>query len=280
MFTQQYFSITRSLRWMTVLAVVITTGLGCSAHYAIEKAALNEKILVVGASGRTGVYIIATLAANGRSYRPMTTNIERAKTKVSGDRDWVQADVRDIQSLETAMEGITHIVSALGATQFSGPNSPEFVDWEGNRNLINVAKAAGIRHFVMLSAAGVTQEDHSMNRFGNVMDYKLKAENYLRDSGIPYTIVRPGGLKSSPSEGKGMTMEQGDSLPNHGGFSRTDLSVLLVATIGNVSAYNKSFEPIYSDDAAVDTWRSQFGELLNDTDLKKQASSPSPSTDN
>jgi nucleoside-diphosphate-sugar epimerase len=276
MVKKQYFSIGRSSIWMAVLSIVMATVAGYSTHLSAETAAVDEKILVVGASGRTGVYIIATLDAQGRSYSPMTTSIERAKAKVPGDHDWVQADVRDTASLETAMEGVTHILSALGATQFSGPNSPEFIDWEGNRNLIDVAKAAGVKHFVMLSAAGVTQENHSMNRLGDVMIYKLKAENYLRDSGVPYTIVRPGGLESAPSENKGIVMEQGDSMPNHGGFSRADLSVLLVESVGNVNAYSKSFEPIYSDDAAVDAWRSQFGELLNDTDQKNSPKAAGP----
>ena len=38
------------------------------------------------------------------------------------------------------------------------------------------------------------------NAFGNVLDEKLEAENYLRASGLDYTIVRPGGLKSTAPE--------------------------------------------------------------------------------
>jgi hypothetical protein len=51
---------------------------------------------------------------------------------------------------------------------------------------------------------------------------------------------------------------------------------LLVGSVGNVNAYSKSFEPIYSDDAAVDAWRSQFGDLLNDTDLKNSPKAAVP----
>jgi uncharacterized protein YbjT (DUF2867 family) len=234
------------------------------------ESASDEQILVVGASGRSGVYIIKALEAAGRSFKPMTSNIERARGKVEGDYDWVEGDVRDIDSMNAAMVGITHIISALGATQFEGPNSPEFVDWGGTKNLVDAALLAGVKHFVIESAAGVTQENNAMNKYGNVMDFKLKAENYLRDSGLPYTIVRPGGLESVDSEGKTIILKQGDDLPNHGGFSRADVAVLLIAAVGNPDAYNKAFEPIYDEEATAGGWQPAFSDLLTDAELSQR----------
>jgi uncharacterized protein YbjT (DUF2867 family) len=251
-----------------IAALTAVTLVACTATPA---PAQPENILVVGASGRSGIYIIAELSAQGRKFRPMTSNAERARGKVPGDYNWVEADVRDSAALEVAMQGITHIVSTLGATQFTGPNGPEFIDWEGNRNLIDAAKNAGVKQFVMVSAAGVTQTNHSMNKYGGVMTFKLKAENYLQNSGIAYTIVRPGGLESEPSKGEGILFEQGDDMPNHGGFSRADLASILIAAVDNAAAYNKSFEPVYGEKAAVDAWREQYGALLTDTQLQAQA---------
>ena len=230
----------------------------------------DEQILVVGASGRSGVYIIKALDAAGRSFKPMTSNIERARGKVEGDYDWVEGDVRDIDSMNAAMVGVTHIISALGATQFEGPNSPEFVDWGGTKNLVDAALLAGVKHFVIESAAGVTQENNAMNKYGNVMDFKLKAENYLRDSGLPYTIVRPGGLESIDSVGKTIILKQGDDLPNHGGFSRADVAALLLAAVGNPDAYNKAFEPIYDEEETAEGWQPAFSDLLTDAELSQR----------
>lgn len=228
------------------------------------------EILVVGASGRSGVYIVRALEEQGRSFRPMTSNIERAGEKVPGDYNWVQADVRDMASLQAAMAGATYVISALGATKFEGPDGPEFVDWEGTRNIVDAAKEAGVKHVVIVSAAGASRPNHSMNKYGDVMVYKFKGENYLRASGVPYTIIRPGGLESEDSPGKGIALMQGDTLPNHGGFSRADLAAMLTAALGNPDAYQKTFEPIYDDKAAPDAWRTEFGALL--TDAQMQAS--------
>lgn len=231
-------------------------------------AAESENILVVGASGRSGVYIVRALEERERNFRPMTTNAERAREKLPGDYDWVEADVRDPEAVKAAMVGITHIVSALGATEFEGPNSPEFIDWGGNRILIDAAKEAGVKHFVMVSAAGVTRAStHSLNRMGAVMAFKLQAENYLRNSGVPYTIVRPGGMESEPSKRRGIELYQGDDLPNHGGFSREDLAAILVAVLGDPDTFGKSFEPIHYDAMVVDGWRSDFGALKSDTEV-------------
>jgi uncharacterized protein YbjT (DUF2867 family) len=230
----------------------------------------EETILVVGASGRSGAYVIKALEADGRSFKPMTSNIERARGKVEGNYDWVEADVRDMDSINAAMVGVTHIISTLGATQFEGPNGPEFVDWGGTKNLVDAALLAGVKHFVIESAAGVTQPNHSMNKYGNVMTFKLKAENYLRDSGLPYTIIRPGGLESIDSEGKTIMLKQGDDLPNHGGFSRADIAALMTAAVGNPDAYNKAFEPIYDEEATAGGWQPAFSDLLTDTELSQQ----------
>lgn len=265
------FDLVKASRWLAITAVTLLVVSGCSDTETVTEAqpmAQPENILVVGASGRSGIYIIRELQAQNRNFTPMTSSVERAKEKVPGDYNWVAADVRDTAALQTLMQGKTHVISALGATQFTGPNSPEFVDWEGTRNVVDAAKQAGVQQIVIISAAGVTQEDHVMNRMGGVMTFKLRAENYLRDSGISYTIVRPGGLESEEGTGRQMYLYQGDDLPNHGGFSRADLATLLIATLDNPAAYNTSFEPIYDTDTDVSGVATELTALLTDTQLQ------------
>lgn len=255
-------------RFSAMIAVIMTVLIAFPIHAATEE----ENILVVGASGRSGVYLVKALEEQGRNFKPATSNAVRARSKVPGDYDWVEMDVREPASVEAAMKGITHIISALGATTFEGPNSPEFVDWGGNRNLIDAAKAAGVKHFVMLSAAGVTRaEGHIMNRMGGVMTFKLKAEDYLRASGVPYTIVRPGGLESEPSDKRGIELHQGDDLPNHGGFSREDLAAIMTTVVGDSQAFGKSFEPIYYDAVPADGWREALPALKTDEQLSQES---------
>ncbi|MCS5624107.1 MAG: SDR family oxidoreductase, partial [Candidatus Marinimicrobia bacterium] len=154
----------------------------------------DELILVVGASGRTGSYVIKYLKQQGRNFVPMTSNKDRATKKFSEKYNWVEADVKKPESLDSIMVGVTKIISGLGTNEYEGPNSPEYIDYGGTKNLINAAEKAGtVNQFIQISSSGVTHKDHPLNRFGNILVWKLKAEDYIRSSSIAHTIIRPGG---------------------------------------------------------------------------------------
>ncbi|KAF2602358.1 hypothetical protein F2Q70_00024903 [Brassica cretica] len=71
------------------------------------------------------------------------------------------------------------------------------VDWIGQKNQIDAAKAAGVKQIVLVGSMGGTNINHPLNNIGNanILVWKRKAEQYLADSGIPYTIIRAGGLQ-------------------------------------------------------------------------------------
>ena len=71
------------------------------------------------------------------------------------------------------------------------------------------AAAADLNQFVLVSSGGVTHEDHVLNKmFNNVLIWKFKGEEAVRNSGVPYTIFRPGGLVDKPSEISTVTLLQ------------------------------------------------------------------------
>ena len=86
--------------------------------------------------------------------------------------------------------------------KFPKNGTPEEVDWLGAKKQIDAAKAAGIKQFVFVSSMGGTNPDNFLNSIGRKKDgsggdillWKRKAERYLVESGVPYTIIHPGGL--------------------------------------------------------------------------------------
>jgi uncharacterized protein YbjT (DUF2867 family) len=228
----------------------------------------DEKIVVFGASGRSGRYIIRELAADGRTFVGVTSNSARARENVPGDYEWVEADVRDPAAVAAALRGATAVISALGATQFKGPNGPEFVDWEGVRNVVDAAKAAGVAQMVLISASGVTNPDHPLNKMGNVMTWKLKGEDYLRASGVPYTVIRPGGLTDTEPYQHAIVFRQGDNLPYGTKLSvtsRGDVARMCIAAIDDPAARNKTLEAFTDASLPYSTaWADGFAGLLSD----------------
>ena len=120
-------------------------------------------VLVAGASGRLGQHVIKEIDARQFRVRGLTRDIAGARTKFGTGYDWVEGDVRDPTSVHNAMQGVTHVISAIGAVRPDGPGDPEHVDFDGVINLIDAAIAANVQQFILVSSIGVTQRFHLLN---------------------------------------------------------------------------------------------------------------------
>lgn len=225
-------------------------------------------VLVAGASGRTGSHVMEILAEEGYAPRGMTRNPERAAETVGADYDWVRADATDPATLAAAVAGADYVICTIGSEEAEGPNSPEFVDYGGVKNLIDAAAAADVKHFVLMSSQGATDDslDNILNKmFGNVLVWKLKGENHLRASGLNYTVVRPGSLEDPPHEAGtvGLRFDQGDD--GRGLIPRKDVAAVMVAALGDADANRKTFELYQDGGAPADNWQgSAFASLAAD----------------
>ncbi len=141
-------------------------------------------ILVAGGTGRLGTLVVARLAARGLDVRVITRDPARAHHLGDDATEVVEGDVRDRASIESAMRGITTVVSAVQG--FAGPGrvTPASVDRDGNANLVESAAAAGA-DVVLLSVVG-SSADSPMELFRA----KYAAEEHLRASSARWTIVR------------------------------------------------------------------------------------------
>lgn len=223
-----------------------------------------ELVLVAGATGRLGSQIVREVAESGYRVRGLTRDPESARRTIGAQYDWLEGDLRNAQSIRSAMDEVDWVVSAVGALRPDGPNGPQFVDYEGVVRLIDLAVEAQVEHFVLISSIGVSQRFHLLNlTFGNVLKWKALAEEHLRSSGLRYTIIRPGGLRPGPQGTEGLTLEQGDK--KGGSYVYIpDVAALVAATMGNPDLMNKTFEVLNDRAAAPDAWRSEFVGLKAD----------------
>ena len=231
-----------------------------------DEAANPEIILVAGATGRTGRLVITLLKDEGYHVRAMTRNAVNARETIGAEYDWVEADVRNPDSLTRIMKDVSRVISVIGARRGDPTNTPEMVDYGGVAALVDAARAQGsIKHFVLTSSGGVTHEEHALNAaYNNVLMWKLKGEDYLRASGISYTVVRPLGLRDWAGSEYGVILNQGDDVMD-GLISRADVAAVIVEALSNEDARNKTFE-IYNYKAMTsDAWRKNFSQLMADS---------------
>jgi len=228
---------------------------------AVEAA--GDLVLVAGASGRTGQHVVRELTAAGYRVRALVRNADSARAVLGDGVDYATGDVRQRPTLDAAMQGVRYAISAIGSTPRDPENTPEFVDYQGIRNLAEAAAAARLEQLVIVSSAGVTQKDHVLNRmFDNVLIWKARGEEAVRASGVPYTIVRPGGLTDKPGGQAGVRLEQGDK--GTGVIPRADVARVCVAALQSAAARNRTFE-LYGTNTPPDTdWDNLFGKLAAD----------------
>ena len=226
----------------TILATAWVAAGATPAPAATAKS--TPSILVVGATGGTGKEVVRQAREAGYRVRALVRDAEKARAQLGSDVELVVGDVRTGAGIEAAVRGVDYVVSALGSNVRNDPtNTPERVDYGGVRDLVNAAASAKVKHFVLVSSMGVTHDDHPLNKmFGNILVWKLKCEDALRDSGVPYTVIRPGGLRDTTGGEAGIKAFQGDDLRNQGSIPRADVATVALAALGNPAAQGKTFE--------------------------------------
>ena len=220
-------------------------------------------VAVLGASGRTGAHVLEELKARGGNVRALSRNIERAKEQVSGDFEWAYADVTKPETLTTALEGVDILISTIGST---GGDNSELIDYQGSINFVDAAKESGVKHIIYMSSIGAGGAENFSTVIlnlvtGKAMKWKSLGEDYIRNSGIDFTIIRPGGLRGDPGT-LGIRFEQGDKII--GWIPRGDVASVLVESMFNSDALNKTFEVINDESLALDSWRDEFKNLETD----------------
>ncbi|GAB3820067.1 SDR family oxidoreductase [Pontibacter rugosus] len=192
------------------------------------------KVLIAGAHGTTGKQIVEILSRTDthESYAMIRKEEQAEEMKNLGADNIVVADLEG--DVSASVKGVDAVIFAAGS---KGKNVVG-IDQKGAEKLVDAAKAEGVKHFVMLSAYGVD------NPQGELKDYliaKAKADQHLMDSGLTYTIVRPGMLGNDAPTGQVRTAAHFSS-HGEGSIARADVAHVLVKALEVENLKNKTFE--------------------------------------
>ncbi|MBX3693898.1 MAG: NAD(P)H-binding protein [Steroidobacteraceae bacterium] len=222
-------------------------------------------VLVVGATGGTGREVVRLAIARGYTVRAFVRD-EARPAGCSATRSACRrrrARCRGI-ARRRCRRGLHRVRARL-----EQPARPD--EQAGGRRLrrgegarAGCARATNVRHFVLVSSMGVTDPDHMLNRiFDDVLVWKKRGEDAVRASGVPYTIVRPGGLRDGPAGEGGYKVMQGDPKVL-GQMARADLAAILVAALGRRDALSKTFEVVGDPNGSPPDWERFFSDLRTD----------------
>jgi len=202
-------------------------------------------ILVAGATGLVGGQVCIGLTKAGKSVRALvrsTSDPAKVEMLRSKGAALAQGDLKDRSSLDAACSGVTTVVSTASSTLSHQPgDSIETVDRDGELNLIEAAKAAGVLRFVFVSFYPFA-EDFPLNR-------KRAAEERLKGSGLEYTILWPSFFSEvwlSPALGFDATNAKariyGLGQNKIHWISYLDVASVVAACVDNAAARNKTIQ--------------------------------------
>jgi NADH dehydrogenase len=149
-------------------------------------------ILVAGSTGMVGSEICRLLGEKGLPFRALvreTSDPAKVEQVKGYGAELVKGDLRDQASLAAACQGVDSVICTVSAMPFSyqpGVNDVQTVDLEGVTRLVDAARAAGVKRFIY------TAFSKNMNRDFPLRNAKRAVEQRLMESGLDYTILRPG----------------------------------------------------------------------------------------
>lgn len=143
-------------------------------------------ILVTGGTGFVGRHTIRRLRQEGLPVRAVVRRPEGAQMLRDLGVEILQGDISDPASLEAAAKGCERVIHLVGIIQEGRGFTFRSVHVEGTGNILAAAKKAGVRHFLHQSALGTRENARS-----EYHRTKWEAEQLVKASGIPYTILRP-----------------------------------------------------------------------------------------
>ncbi|MDG5786212.1 SDR family oxidoreductase [Evansella sp. AB-P1] len=198
------------------------------------------KVFVVGANGQIGKQLVQLLQDSDKhSVRAMARSEEQVNAFVEEGVESVLANLEGpVDEIASAAQGCDAVVFTAGSGGKTGADKTLLVDLDGAAKSIEAAKEVGIDRFIMVSAI----QAHNRQNWNEAIPHYYVAKHYadrvLMDSGLNYTIVRPGGLKNEPGTGKVSIAEnlERDSI------SREDVAKVLFAILDKEGTFNRSFD--------------------------------------
>src|SRR5215211_5836316 len=199
------------------------------------------KVLVAGAHGKTARRLVRILTEDGHEVRGLVRREEQMPDVETDGAEPVLVDLEEEEvegAVERAVEGCDAVIFAAGAGPGSGAARKETMDYGGAAKLVEAAEKQGLRRYLMLSSMGAGDLEGGSEAMRPYLIAKARADERLQESGLDYTIIRPGGLTNEEGTGR---IDAAESLGRRGQISRDDVARTLADALEMRNTYGKTF---------------------------------------
>ncbi|XP_039139519.1 protein TIC 62, chloroplastic isoform X1 [Dioscorea cayenensis subsp. rotundata] len=260
----------------------------------------KDVVFVAGATGRVGSRTVRELLKLGFQVRAGVRSAQRAQTLVESVRQMklddssgskpvekleiIECDLENQGGIGAAIGNASIVICCIGASEKEvfDITGPYRIDYKATENLINAATVAKVDHFILVSSLGTNKIGFPaaiLNLFWGVLIWKRKAEEALMASGLPYTIVRPGGMERPTDafkETHNLTLSPDDTL--FGGLvSNLQVAELMACMAKNTRlSYCKVVEAIAETTAPLTPMEELLAKIPSKRELPPEPPIPAP----
>ncbi|MGE5527198.1 MAG: SDR family oxidoreductase [Methanosarcina sp.] len=207
------------------------------------------EVAIAGGHGKIGLLLGRLLVEREHTVLGLIRNPAQEDDLHAVGVEPVVCDLEGHDDVAEAVMGVDAVVFAAGAGPGSGGERKRTMDLGGALKLIWAAKTEDIRRYVMVSAMGAADPPaEGGDVYGEYLRAKAEADRELRESGLDYTIVRPGRLTDEAPTGHvkiGERLERGE-------IPRADVAAVLAAVLGADNTIGKTFDLVSGDEPVVE----------------------------
>lgn len=212
------------------------------------------RIVIAGGHGRIAMLLHPLLVERGHEVRGIIRNPHHANEVRATGAEPVVCDLEAAADVTAAVGQADAVVFAAGAGPGSGAERKRTLDRDGALGLMRAARDKGIRRYVMISAMN-PEQPRGNEVFRYYLQMKAEADAALRESGLDWTIVRPGRLTDDPGAGRvtiAPALERAD-------IPRADVAAVLAEVLDMPETIGLQFDVVAGNDPIRDALQACAG---------------------
>jgi uncharacterized protein YbjT (DUF2867 family) len=232
---------------------------------------MNDRVLVIGGTRGTGFLIANLLLQHGYRVRAVARNEAEAKRKLGAGVEVVNADITEPGALQAAVKDVDHIIFTAGVTKRpAGEQRIRATEYDGVRNTLVAGQQAGFGgRFLYMTSIGVARSSVAATILNlvkrNTLPWRRRAEDEIRRSGLPYTIIRAGFLTNAQAGTRAIEVSQRDyPLAFKCRIARADVAEVFVQALKHPSTPRTTFEVVWGRGTQRERWDVLFSGLKPD----------------
>ncbi|NJP36676.1 SDR family oxidoreductase [Alkalicoccus luteus] len=203
------------------------------------------RVLVIGANGQIGRHVVRMLGLSPEHE----VNAMIRKEEQRKDMEELGADHITIGDLEQdfshAYNGMDAVIFTAGSGGHTSKEQTEVIDRKAAQQAVDEARKSDVTRFVMISSIMADEAESAPDNIKHYMQAKLAADEHLIESGLVYTIIRPGPLTNDAARG---TIHAVKKLDNYdGSVPREDVAATAVNSLTLKETENVIFEMMTGD---------------------------------